>query len=70
LQLLRLSERISPQKKRAMVPEVGRRLHRVLRDLPEELATYKGFARNRPMIVEYLSKFDDGAATSPGIYAD
>jgi hypothetical protein len=52
------------------VPKWGRRLHRVLRDLPEELATYKGFARNRPMIVEYLSKFDDGAATSPGIYAD
>ncbi len=52
------------------VPKWGRRLHRVLRDLPEELATYKGFIRNRPMIVEYLSKFDDGAPTSPGIFAD
>lgn len=54
----------------ATVPKWGRRLHRVLRDLPEELATYKGFSRNRPMIVEYLSQFDDGAATSPGIFPD
>ncbi len=52
------------------VPKWGRRLHRVLRDLPEELATYKGFIRNRPMIVDYLSKFDDGAPTSPGIWPD
>jgi hypothetical protein len=42
----------------------------VLRDLPEELATYKGFIRNRPVIVDYLSKFDDGAETSPGIFPD
>jgi dimethylamine monooxygenase subunit A len=52
------------------VPKWGRRLHRVLRDLPVELATYKGFIRNRPMIVDYLSKFDDGAPTSPGIFPD
>ncbi|WP_225029927.1 heme-dependent oxidative N-demethylase family protein [Xinfangfangia pollutisoli] len=52
------------------VPKWGRRLHRVLRDLPEELATYKGFSVNRPMIVDYLSKFDDGAPTSPGIFPD
>lgn len=52
------------------VPKWGRRLHRVLRDLPEELATYKGFIRNRPIIVDYLSKFDDGAPTSPGIWPD
>lgn len=54
----------------ATVPKWSRRLHRVLRDLPDELATYKGFARNRPMIVDYLSQFDDGAATSPGIFPD
>ena len=54
----------------ATVPKWGRRLHRVLRDLPEELATYKGFIRNRPMIVDYLSQFDDGAETSPGIWPD
>ncbi|WP_347312511.1 heme-dependent oxidative N-demethylase family protein [Defluviimonas sp. SAOS-178_SWC] len=54
----------------ATVPKWGRRLHRVLRDLPEELATYKGFIRNRPLIVDYLSQFDDGAETSPGIWPD
>ncbi len=52
------------------VPKWGRRLHRVLRDLPDELATYKGFARNRTMIVDYLSRYDDGAPTTPGIFAD
>ena len=48
------------------VPKWGRRLHRVVRDVPEELATYKGFIRNRPAMVEWLSKYDDGAPTSPG----
>jgi len=52
------------------VPKWGRRFHRVIRDLPEELATYKGFIRNRPIIVDYLSKFDDGAPTSPGVWPD
>lgn len=52
------------------VPKWGRRLHRVLRDLPDELADYKGFAVNRPMIVEWLSQYDDGAPTSKGIFAD
>jgi hypothetical protein len=48
------------------VPKWARRLHRVVRDLPEELATYKGFIRNRPAMVEWLAKYDDGAPTSPG----
>ncbi|WP_120495595.1 DUF3445 domain-containing protein [Kiloniella sp. EL199] len=52
------------------VPKWGRRFHRVIRDLPEELATYKGFINNRPMIVEYLSAFDDGQPTSDGIWPD
>lgn len=52
------------------IPKWGMRLHRVIRDLPEELATYKGFIRNRPIIVEYLSKFDDGSVTSPGVWPD
>ena len=52
------------------VPKWGRRLHRVIRDLPDELADYKGFARNRPLMLEYLSQFDDGAETSPGIFPD
>lgn len=52
------------------VPKWGRRLHRVLRDLPDDLAEYKGFAVNRPMILDYLARFDDGAPTSPGIFPD
>ena len=52
------------------VPKWGRRLHRVIRDLPVELATYKGFVGNRPIIVDYLSRFDDGAPTSPGVWPD
>lgn len=52
------------------VPKWGRRLHRVVRDLPEELATYKGFIRNRPLMVEWLSQYDDGAPTSDGIFPD
>lgn len=51
-------------------PKWGRRLHRVIRDLPEELAAYKGFLRNRPMMVDYLARFDDGAPTSPGWWPD
>ncbi len=52
------------------VPKWGRRLHRVIRDLPEELAVYKGFARNHPMMVDYLAQYDDGTPTSPGIWPD
>ena len=52
------------------VPKWGRRLHRVLRDIPDALATYKGFIRNRAMMVEYLARYDDGAATSPGFGRD
>ncbi len=51
-------------------PKWGRRLHRVIRDLPEELATYKGFIANRPAILEYLSQFDDGAPTSLGTWPE
>ncbi|UWQ79641.1 DUF3445 domain-containing protein [Leisingera sp. S132] len=52
------------------VPKWARRLHRVIRDLPEELATYKGFIDNRPLMVEWLSQFDDGTPTSDGIWPD
>lgn len=52
------------------IPKWGRRFHRVLSTLPDELATYKGFIDNKPMIVEYLSKFDDGKPTSDGIWVD
>jgi hypothetical protein len=52
------------------IPKWGRRLHRVLRYIPDDLATYKGFINNRSLLVEYLSKFDDGGETSPGIWPD
>jgi hypothetical protein len=52
------------------IPKWGRRLHRVVRDLPVELATYKGFIDNRPLMLEYLEKFDDGLSTSPGVWPD
>jgi dimethylamine monooxygenase subunit A len=52
------------------VPKWARRMHRVLRDLPPELVDYKGLTRWRPIAIEYLSKFDDGAETSPGIWPD
>jgi len=54
----------------ATIPKWARRFHRVLRDLPPELIDYKGLTRYRPTTIEWLSKFDDGAATSPGIYPD
>ncbi len=61
--LIRFDELIS-------VPKWGRRLHRVVRDIPEALATYKGFQRNRDMMAAYLAQFDDGAATTPGFDRD
>ena len=52
------------------VPKWGRRLPRVLRSLPPELVDYKGLTRYRQTTIDWLSKFDDGAATSPGIFPD
>jgi len=52
------------------IPKWGRRFHRVLRDLPPELIDYKGLTRYRPATVDWLSKYDDGMPTSPGIYPD
>lgn len=50
----------------ATVPKWARRFHRVLRDLPEDLADYKGFIGFRPTVLDYLAPFDDGRETSPG----
>lgn len=52
------------------VPKWGRRFHRVLKTLPPELVDYKGLTRYRDTTVEWLSKFDDGAPTSPGCWPD
>ena len=47
-------------------PKWAKRFHRVLRELPKELAEYKGFERNRSTMLKWLSQFDDGGLTSPG----
>lgn len=52
------------------IPKWGRRFHRVLKTLPPELADYKGLTRYRDTTIEWLSKYDDGAPTSPGIWPD
>ncbi len=52
------------------VPKWGRRLPRVLRSLPPELVDYKGLTRYRQTTIDWLSKYDDGAPTSPGIFPD
>ena len=39
-------------------PEWARRLHRVIRDLPEPIAEYKGISRYREPLVQWLSQFD------------
>ena len=52
------------------VPKWARRFHRVLRDLPPELADYKGLTNYRPTTVEWLARHDDGLPTGSGIYPD
>ena len=52
------------------VPKWARRLPRVLKSLPPELVDYKGLTRYRQTTIDWLSKFDDGAPTSPGIFPD
>jgi hypothetical protein len=52
------------------VPKWARRLPRVLCSLPPELVDYKGLTRYRQTTIDWLSKFDDGAPTSPGIFPD
>jgi hypothetical protein len=48
------------------VPKWGKRLHRVLRDLHPQIAEYKGMARYRGIIVDYLAGFDDNAPLNSG----
>lgn len=54
----------------ATVPKWARRFPRVLKTLPPELIDYKGLTRFRETTIDWLSKYDDGAPTSPGIYPD
>lgn len=43
-------------------PGWGQRLYRVMRDLPEPIADYKGISRYRPQLLEWLRPFDPQAA--------
>jgi hypothetical protein len=52
------------------VTKWGKRLHRVLRDLDPVVAEYKGMSRYRPLAVDWLSRFDDGAVISSGTAPD
>jgi hypothetical protein len=52
------------------VPKWARRPYRVIRALLVELATYLGFIRNRGAMVEWLSRYDGGAPTGPGWFAN
>jgi hypothetical protein len=52
------------------VPKWARRLPRVLRSLPPEIADYKGLTRYRQMTVDWLAQYDDGAPTSAGFFPD
>ncbi len=54
----------------ATVPKWSRRLHRVLRSLPEELIAYKGLSRYHGTLLQWLSDHDDGRQTSPGCDPD
>ncbi len=51
-------------------PKWARRFHRVIRNLPDALAEYKGFLRNRDIIADWLAQHDDGKPTSPGWWPD
>lgn len=48
------------------IPKWGRRMHRVLKTLHPALVDYKGLARYRDTVVQWLANFDDGAPTTFG----
>jgi hypothetical protein len=50
----------------ARYPRWASRLHRVLRDLPQDLAEYKGLVRYKPTVLEWLSRLDNGAPVPAG----
>jgi len=52
------------------VPKWATRMHRVLKSLPPELASYKGLDNYRPIAIDWLAQFDDGSPTTPGPFAD
>ena len=51
-------------------PKWARRLSRVLKSLPDEIAEYKGLARHRAHSIAWLAHLEDGTPTSPGCGPD
>ncbi len=50
----------------ATYPRWAKRLHRVQKTMHPDLIEYKGMTKFHPMMVDWLSKFDDGAALEVG----
>jgi hypothetical protein len=51
-------------------PRWAKRLHRVQKTMHPDLIEYKGMTKFHPMMVEWLSKFDDGATITVGTQAE
>ncbi|MDU9392969.1 DUF3445 domain-containing protein [Pseudomonas japonica] len=51
---------VSLQQLAEFAPQWAKRMHRVIRDLDQELVDYKGFTRYREAMVTWLSQYDDG----------
>jgi len=49
------------------IPKWARRMHRVLKSLHPALVDYKGLTRFRDTAVQWLSQYDDGESTTPGM---
>jgi dimethylamine monooxygenase subunit A len=52
---------LAPLAELVTVPGWGKRLHRVMNTLHQDLIDYKGMTRYHAAMVQYLSQFDDGA---------
>lgn len=54
----------------ATYPRWAKRLHRVQKTLHTDLIEYKGMTKFHPIVVDWLSKFDDGADLGIGTYPE
>ncbi len=50
----------------ATIPKWACRMHRVLTTIPDSIAEYKGFSRNRQLALDFLAPFDDGRELTLG----
>lgn len=54
----------------ATYPRWSKRLHRVLKSLPQALVDYKGLARYRDSVVSWLARFEDGEPIERGTHPE